>query len=66
MSYHIPASMCVGVTVKMMHGPINIREMYIYIICRLRDAVRRKIPQIWGANTWSLLYDNAAAHRTVW
>jgi len=32
---------------------------------RPRDAVRRKRPEIWTANRWFLLHDNAPAHRSV-
>ena len=39
--------------------------MYIDILRRLRDAVRRKRPEKWRANNWFLLHDNAPAHRSV-
>ena len=39
--------------------------MYIAILRRLRDAVRRKCPEKWRTNGWFLLHDNAAAHRSV-
>jgi histone-lysine N-methyltransferase SETMAR len=38
---------------------------YIDILCRLRDAVRRKRPEKWRTNTWFYLHDNAPAHRSV-
>ena len=39
--------------------------MYIDILRRLRDAVRRKSPGKWRANRWCLLHDNAPGHRSV-
>ena len=29
-----------------------IKEMYIDILCRLRDAIRRKRPEKWRTNSW--------------
>ena len=39
------------------------KEMYIDILRRLRDAVRRKRPQKWRSNSWFLLHDYATAHQ---
>jgi transposase len=39
--------------------------MYIYILHRFREAVRRKVPEKWRTSRWCLLYDNAPAHQTV-
>jgi hypothetical protein len=39
--------------------------MYIYILRRLWDAVRKKRPTKWKINSWFLLHDNAPAHRSV-
>jgi hypothetical protein len=39
------------------------KEMYIDILLRPRDAVRRNRPEKWRTNSWFLLYDNAPAHR---
>jgi len=39
--------------------------MYVDILRRLRDAVRRKHPEKWKTNSWFLLHDNAPAHRSV-
>jgi histone-lysine N-methyltransferase SETMAR len=41
------------------------KEMYIDILLRLRDAVRRKRPEKWRPNSWVFLYDNAPAHRLI-
>jgi hypothetical protein len=41
------------------------KEMYIDILRRLRDAVRRKRPEKWRTNSWFLLHENALAHRSV-
>ena len=39
--------------------------MCIDILRRLRDAVRRKRPEVWRANSWFLPHDNATAHWSV-
>jgi len=41
------------------------KEMYIDILRRLRDAVRRKHSKKLRTNSWFLLHDNAPAHRSV-
>jgi hypothetical protein len=42
------------------------KEMYINMLRRLEDAVRKKRPEKWRTNSWFLLYDNAPAHRSFW
>ena len=32
------------------------------VLCRLRNAVRRKRPDLWAAETWLLYHDNSSAH----
>ena len=39
--------------------------MYIDILHRLMDAVRKKRPEKWRTNSWFLFHDNAPAHRSV-
>ena len=39
--------------------------MYVDILRRLGDAVRKKRPEKWRTNSWFLLHDNAPAHRSV-
>jgi hypothetical protein len=39
--------------------------MFTGILRRLRDAIRRKCPELWGTNSLFVLYDNAPAHRLV-
>jgi hypothetical protein len=40
--------------------------MYIYILHRPKDAVRRKFhKKKWRANSWFVLHNNAPAHRSV-
>jgi len=39
--------------------------MYIDILRRLRDAVRRKCPPKLRINSWFLFHDNAPAHRSI-
>ena len=41
------------------------KEIIIDILHRLRDAVRKKCPEIWRTESWFLLHDNAPAHRSV-
>jgi len=39
------------------------KEIYLDILRRLRDTVRRKRPEIWRNNSGFLLRENAPAHR---
>lgn len=39
--------------------------LYVDILRRLRDAIRRKRPEKWTGNDWILLHDNAPAHRSL-
>jgi hypothetical protein len=41
------------------------KEIYIDILRRHRDAVRRKRAEIWRTNNWFLLHDNAPANQAV-
>lgn len=38
--------------------------LYLQILQNLRDAVRRRRPQVWRARHWGLLHDGAPAHRS--
>jgi hypothetical protein len=38
------------------------KETYIDNFRRLRDAVRRKPPELWRTNSWLLLHDNVVTH----
>jgi transposase len=38
------------------------KEYYIKVLRWLRDAVRRKWPQLWASGNWQLHHDNAPAH----
>jgi len=38
------------------------KEFYIAVLKRLREAVRRKRPQLWTNQSWVLHHDNAPAH----
>jgi hypothetical protein len=42
-----------------------IRWCYLEVLKRLREKVRRKIPQLWRNNSWSLHHDNAPAHASL-
>ncbi|KAJ4428902.1 hypothetical protein ANN_25896 [Periplaneta americana] len=41
------------------------KELYVEILRRLRDAVRRKRPEKWVENNWLLMHDNSPAHRAI-
>jgi histone-lysine N-methyltransferase SETMAR len=38
------------------------KEYYQEVLRHLRDAVRRKRPELWDARNWQLHHDNAPAH----
>jgi transposase len=38
------------------------KQLYQDILSRLRDAVRRKRPELWENQTWMLHHDNTPAH----
>jgi len=38
------------------------KQFYQEILARLRDAVRRKKPELWENQNWMLHHDNAQAH----
>jgi len=41
------------------------KQLYREFLARLRDAVRRKRPELWENQTWMLLHDNAPAHASL-
>jgi hypothetical protein len=41
------------------------QTVYITVLQRLRDAVRRKRPHKWSSGTWLLHHDNAPCHAAV-
>ena len=43
-------------------GQIINKECYVEVLRRLRDAVRRKRPDMWTGKNWQLHHDNAPAH----
>jgi len=46
-------------------GQTVTKDYYIEVLCRLRDAVRRKWQQLWASGDWHLHYDNAPAHSSA-
>lgn len=40
------------------------KNLYVEILRRLRDSIRRKRPELWEAKNWILHHDNAPAHRS--
>ena len=52
-------------TVRHGYAPVGqtvTKEYYQQVLRRLRDAVRRKRPDLWTAKNWQLHHDNAPAH----
>ncbi|UYV63842.1 hypothetical protein LAZ67_2005793 [Cordylochernes scorpioides] len=43
-------------------GQTVINEMYLGILCRLREAIRKKRPEKWTNGDWILHHDNARPH----
>jgi transposase len=41
------------------------KKDYIEVLRRLRDAVRRRRPQMWASGDWQLHHDNGPAHSAV-
>ena len=46
-------------------GQMVNKQLYQEILARLRDAVRRKRPELWVNQTWMLHHDNAPAHASL-
>ena len=41
------------------------KEYYLEVMHRLREAIRKKRPELWKNNSWLLHYDNAPAHSSL-
>jgi len=41
------------------------KQLHQAVLARLRDAVRRKRPELWVNQTWMLHHDNAPAHASL-
>ena len=46
-------------------GQMVNKQLYQEVSSRLRDAVRRKRPELWENQTWMLHYDYAPAHASL-
>jgi len=46
-------------------GQMVNKQLYQEVLARLRDAVRRKRPEMWENQTWMLHQDNAPAHASL-
>ena len=46
-------------------GQMVNKQLYQEVLVRLRDAVRRKRPELWENQTWKLHHDNAPAHTSL-
>ena len=38
------------------------QQFYLQVLKRLRDSVRKKLPELWSSGDWFLHHDNAPAH----
>jgi len=47
------------------HGQLVNKQLHQEVLVRLRDAVRRKRPELWENQTWMLHHDNALAHASL-
>ena len=47
------------------HGYMVNKEYYLEVMRRLREAIRKKRPELWKNNSWLLHYDNASAHSSL-
>jgi len=41
------------------------KQLYQEVLTHLRDAVRRKRPELWENQTWMLHHNNALAHASL-
>jgi len=41
------------------------KEYYLDVMCRLRESIRRKSPELWKNNSWFMHHDNAHSHKTI-
>ena len=41
------------------------KEYYLEVMCRLREAIRKKRPELWKNRSWILHHDNAPAHSSL-
>lgn len=41
------------------------KEYYLGVMRRLREAIRRKRPELWAENSWILHHDNAPSHNAI-
>jgi len=46
-------------------GQMVNKQSHQEVLARLRDAVRRKRPELWENQTWMLHHDNAPAHASL-
>jgi len=46
-------------------GQMVNKQLYQEVLAHLRDAVRRKRPELWENQTWMFHHDNAPAHASL-
>jgi len=47
------------------HGQMVNKQLYQEVLAHLRDAVRRKRPELWENQTWMLHHNNAPAYTSL-
>ena len=47
------------------HRQMVNKQLYQEVLARLRDAVRRKRPEMWENHTWMLHHNNAPGHASL-
>jgi len=47
------------------HGQMVNKQFYYEFLAHLRDAVRRKRPELWENQTWTLHHNNVPAHASL-
>ena len=47
------------------HGQMVNKQLYQEVLARLKDAVRRKRPELWENQTWMLYHDSEPAHASL-
>jgi len=48
-----------------LQGQMVNQEVYISILRRMREALRRHRPELWASGQWTLLHDNARPHTAL-
>jgi hypothetical protein len=60
-----PSLKSLPITVLDYDGQIVNKQLYKEVLARLRDAVHKKIPELWENQSWMLHHYNASAHASL-